>query len=264
MTRRRLVGFTLDGAGTAPSCIDCSAASVVVENCVLRSANTGAVVHSASNATFVGNTFVGNQTGLSCADSSRPHLVRNTFTTSTLANVSSSGSPGPLVGGSLSDANDFLDAGLFMILNTGPATIDAEYNFWSDSCVDSTLFLGAVDYSPWTDSLHVETYVECPQTGVENGLPVRYALSPSSPNPFNPVTRIAFDVPSPGGPVGLRVYTASGRLVRTLVEREVGAGRYSVEWNGTDESGAAVASGVYFYRLDAAGFTDSGKMVLLK
>ncbi|HYW68968.1 MAG TPA: FlgD immunoglobulin-like domain containing protein, partial [bacterium] len=260
----KLTGFTLDGAGTAPACLDCSAADIVVENCVLQNGTAGAKVYSGSNATFVGNTFTGNQTGLSCEDSARPHLLGNTFVTSVLANVSSSGSPGPLVGGSHSDANDFLGTGLFMVLNTGPATIDAEFNFWSDACVDSTWFLGAVDYTPWTDSLHVETYTECPGTGIESGLPLRYALSPSFPNPFNPVTRIAYDVPSPGGPVGLRVYNASGRLVRTLVERHERPGRYSVEWDGTNESGATVASGVYFYRLDANGFAGSGRMVLLK
>jgi fibronectin type 3 domain-containing protein len=260
----RLTGFTLDGAGTAPSSLECSAADIVVENCVLQNGNVGAKVYSGSQATFAGNTFTGNQTGLACEDSARPHLVRNTFVTSTLANVSSSGTPGPLVGGSHADANDFLGTGLFMVLNTGPAIIDAEYNFWSDACVDSTWFLGAVDYTPWTDSLHVATYTECPGTGVDEELPVRFALRPNVPNPFNPVTRIAYDVPSPGGPLALRVYSASGRLVRTLVDRLEVPGRHSVAWDGTDNTGAAVASGVYFYRLDAAGFSDGGKMVLLK
>ena len=121
-----------------------------------------------------------------------------------------------------------------------------------------------VDYSPWTDSLHVQTYIECPGTGVDGELPVRYALGGNYPNPFNPVTRIAFDVPSPGAVVELRIYDVSGRLVRTLVDGEVPPGRHSAEWDGTDRSGAAVASGVYFYRFDAPGFGDSGRMVLLK
>ena len=121
-----------------------------------------------------------------------------------------------------------------------------------------------MSYTPWTDSLHVETYFECPGTGVEDGLPTRYALGRNFPNPFNPSTRIAYDVPAPGGEVELAVYSVTGALVRQLVNGVVEPGRQSVVWDGTDDLGRHVSSGVYFYRMNAADLVEQRKMVLLK
>jgi hypothetical protein len=96
------------------------------------------------------------------------------------------------------------------------------------------------------------------------------AVSPSglklyvnSPNPFNPNTTIRFEMPQ-AGPAAVRIYDASGRLVRTLVEEQFGAGAHQVLWNGRDSRGRAVDSGVYLYKLDAMGETLSGRMTLTK
>jgi flagellar hook assembly protein FlgD len=62
----------------------------------------------------------------------------------------------------------------------------------------------------------------------------------------------------------VRIYDAAGRLVRTLVDGARPAGRYSELWDGLDSRGGAVASGIYFYRLDAGAFTQTKKMVLLR
>jgi len=121
-----------------------------------------------------------------------------------------------------------------------------------------------VNFTPWTDSLHVETYYECPGTGVDDELPRSFALGRNFPNPFNPSTRIAYDVPSPGGKVELVVYSVTGTLVRRIVDEELEPGRHSAAWDGTDEQGRHVSSGVYFYRLTANDFIDQRKMVLLK
>ncbi len=260
-----IVGFTLDGAGYVPSGLDCSSADLLIEQCVIMDANTGANVHTGSRPTFVRNTFVDNNTALACSDSARPVLVSNTFTGSGFAHLNCSGSLGPIVGGSLSDANDFLGGAYFAIFNTGAATVNAEYNYWGSDCPDSTWFFGPVSYTPWTDSTHVEVYTECPGTGIDDQrLPTAYALSSGFPNPFNPVTRMIYEVPSPGGQVNLRIYTQSGRLVRTLADRVAGPGRHVAEWDGKDESGASVASGVYFCRYEAEDFAEQRKIVLLK
>ncbi|HYW68657.1 MAG TPA: FlgD immunoglobulin-like domain containing protein, partial [bacterium] len=84
------------------------------------------------------------------------------------------------------------------------------------------------------------------------------------PNPFNPVTRIAYDVPVPGGRVELAVYGVSGALVRRLLDEVTRPGRHVALWDGTDGAGRQVSSGIYFYRLTAPGFTEQRKMVLLK
>jgi len=91
-----------------------------------------------------------------------------------------------------------------------------------------------------------------------------FALRQNVPNPFNPRTRIAFDVPDGGGAVRLTVYDVSGRRVATLAEGPREAGVHTVEWNGRDSRGRAVASGVYFYRLETPRGALTRKMVLIE
>ena len=95
------------------------------------------------------------------------------------------------------------------------------------------------------------------------GLPTATALHQNYPNPFNPSTVIRYDVAAAGA-VTLKIYEARGALVRTLFDGRRATGRYEVGWSGRDNAGAAVATGVYFYRLEAPGFITTKKMVLLK
>lgn len=107
--------------------------------------------------------------------------------------------------------------------------------------------------------------VGCPTTGVEaEELPREYALEGNYPNPFNPTTRIRYALPAPGV-VSLRVFDASGRLVRVLLDRAPrDAGYHAAAWDGTDDAGRRLASGVYFYRLSLNDETWTKRMVLLK
>jgi hypothetical protein len=95
-------------------------------------------------------------------------------------------------------------------------------------------------------------------------VPDGFALGQNVPNPFNPVTTIWYDVPAGGGAVTLRVFDVSGRLVRTLVDGQQIPGWKSVVWNGRDDRDRGVSSGVYFYRMDAPGFSSTRKMLLLR
>lgn len=98
-------------------------------------------------------------------------------------------------------------------------------------------------------------------TGVVNngtGIPSAYALKQNYPNPFNPSTNIEFNI-SKNGPVKLQVYNSLGKVVSTLVEGELKAGSYTVRF-----SGAGLTSGVYFYMLQAEGFSETKKMLLVK
>ncbi|HET9951416.1 MAG TPA: FlgD immunoglobulin-like domain containing protein [Candidatus Eisenbacteria bacterium] len=92
---------------------------------------------------------------------------------------------------------------------------------------------------------------------------IRTELFQNSPNPFNPETSIRYSVATKGL-VTIDIYNVSGALVRTLVERAHDAGVYTVRWNGTDDAGRPVSSGVYFYQLRTPGFTGSKKLILLK
>jgi flagellar hook assembly protein FlgD len=90
------------------------------------------------------------------------------------------------------------------------------------------------------------------------------SLHPCFPNPFNPRTTIAFDLPRRQA-VSLRIYDVGGRLVRTLLAGEVlDPGRHEVTWMGRDDNGRPMGSGTYFSRLEAEGFHATRRMVLLK
>ena len=102
-------------------------------------------------------------------------------------------------------------------------------------------------------------------TPVENKPgPRRLALHANVPNPFNPSTTISFDVPDGAPMVSLRIYDAAGRLVRTLVQSKLSAGQHQVQWQGRDDSGHSVASGVYHLRMEAGEFKSSRKMALVQ
>jgi hypothetical protein len=101
-------------------------------------------------------------------------------------------------------------------------------------------------------------------TGVPEDAPdPLFTLYQNYPNPFNPATRITFELAEPDV-VELAIYDASGRRVRTLVDGVVTAGPHIVTWDGNASDGTAVASGVYWYRLETTTGQSSKKMVLLK
>jgi len=93
--------------------------------------------------------------------------------------------------------------------------------------------------------------------------PKAHALGQNYPNPFNPTTRIAFSL-SEAAFVNLRVYDVKGREVRALASGAFAAGEHAATWDGKDNFGKSVASGIYFYRLQAGEFKQVKKMVLLR
>lgn len=94
-------------------------------------------------------------------------------------------------------------------------------------------------------------------------IPSSFALRQGSPNPFNPVTIIEYDVPE-SAPVTLAIYNLAGREVRGLIDGQVEPGRHAVTWDGKDDHGTQVASGIYFCRMLAPQFEGTGKLVLIK
>lgn len=90
-----------------------------------------------------------------------------------------------------------------------------------------------------------------------------FGLEPNRPNPFNPATTITYSVSGPGM-VRLSVFDVQGRLVRILVDEFKDPGTYQISWNGRNQEGGAVASGLYFYRLRAGTKVATRKMILAK
>ena len=118
----------------------------------------------------------------------------------------------------------------------------------------------------WGELIGAHGLGSCP-TGIPEipeEMPTRFALYPASPNPSEQATSIAFDLPESES-MTLTVFDVAGRRVRTLANDKLfPAGRHTLHWDGCDDSGEAVASGVYFYRIAAPGFTTSRKMIMLK
>ena len=138
---------------------------------------------------------------------------------------------------------------------------------------------GGVNHLAWYDWLHDGTYellaaghqlvafrYDYPPTGVgPHGAPVeQLPTARNYPNPFNPVTTIEFTVPVTG-PVRGVIYSIDGREVRTFVAEDLAQGVHARQWDGTDNEGQPVGSGVYFLRLETAeGATATRKLTLLK
>ena len=132
-----------------------------------------------------------------------------------------------------------------LALTPGDAPMIAFHNFVSGSLEWIEAPPGVVEVeSPW--------------------LPVRYALHAARPNPFNPLTTIRYDLPE-SGPVSLTVYDVAGRRIRSLVRSTTQpAGSYNVIWDGRDDDGRTVGSGVYFYSFRSEGLTTSRRMILAR
>ncbi len=119
-----------------------------------------------------------------------------------------------------------------------------------------------IDHPEWVDILFVGVNTDV-APGEAPGLLAGSRISAVYPNPFNPRTTLVFALAEPG-PVRLCVHTVTGSLVRILVDEPRSAGEHPVLWDGTNDSGASVASGVYFARLVTGSEIDTERLVLVK
>jgi hypothetical protein len=100
----------------------------------------------------------------------------------------------------------------------------------------------------------------------ENGrslIPTQYSLEQNFPNPFNLSTQIQYALPEKAR-VKIVIYNLLGQRVKTFDIGERAPGRYSITWNGVNERGTTISSGIYFYRFDSDKFTQTKKLVLIK
>jgi hypothetical protein len=111
----------------------------------------------------------------------------------------------------------------------------------------------------------VEIVAECLVSVINIGLsaPTEFSLQQNYPNPFNPITNIRYDI-AESGDTRLVIYNMLGQEVRTLVNGNQDVGRYEVTWNGLDNAGEPVATGIYIYHMKAAGYSKTIKMAYIK
>jgi len=104
---------------------------------------------------------------------------------------------------------------------------------------------------------------DVPPSGSESSAPVALVLHAATPNPFGRETTLAFDLPH-AARTSARIYSASGELVRTLLDGPFPAGRHQVVWPGTNDAGRRVAQGIYVARLEAGPEVATRKLVLTR
>jgi methionine-rich copper-binding protein CopC len=101
------------------------------------------------------------------------------------------------------------------------------------------------------------------QGEAQRAAPTRFALYDAGPNPFSTGATLALEIPR-AGRVRVAVYDATGRLVRVLIDRFMGVGRYTVEWDGMSSDGTRPGAGLFFVRVTAHGFAFSHKVIALQ
>jgi hypothetical protein len=145
----------------------------------------------------------------------------------------------------------FSDSSSIAVNNATQVVMMAQRNWWGTRNPQPSFFIGDVEYIPYLLSEAV------------TAIPEEFQLLQNYPNPFNPETRIIYSLPK-DCKVKLDIYNILGQKVKTLVDRLEAAGHKSVTWDGTNEQGDRVASGVFFYRLEAGEFTATKKMVIIR
>lgn len=119
--------------------------------------------------------------------------------------------------------------------------------------------------NPGNSSLvtHPGDATDYPTTSAISDLPTLFELKNNYPNPFNPITIIPFDLAS-SADVTLVIYDLHGNKVRSLVNSTFSAGSYTTSWNGRNDEGIQLGSGIYFYRFTAGDFTATKQMLMMK
>ena len=176
------------------------------------------------------------------------------------------------VGGTVEGDQSAVVSGLSGIEEAGPDDVTFVANPKYESLLKTTkagaVILGEGVAAPDLNVVRVaDAYVAFAKVlamfAPEPALPEGFSLSQNYPNPFNPETTISYDV-AKTGTVRLSVYALTGQVVRTLVDGGHAAGSYTVTWDGTDDTGHPVASGVYLCRMVAGQYSAVRKLVLMK
>jgi hypothetical protein len=123
--------------------------------------------------------------------------------------------------------------------------------------------ISAIDAAGYAGGYSNEAQVDGTTDARDPQLPLRFHLYANTPNPFNPYTRIDFELDY-ARHVSVAIYDLAGRRVRHLVDSPMPAGRHSTLWDGRDQRGRRVASGVYFSRMQSDDRVQTRKMVMLK
>jgi hypothetical protein len=145
----------------------------------------------------------------------------------------------------------------------GDATKIEELVFqWPSGVVDVMTDVDVNQFITVTESASLAKDPGYKNSGI-SALPNEFALYQNYPNPFNPTTTIRYALPADSRIV-LTVYNSAGQQVKTLVNALQSAGEKTIQWDGTNNRGEKVSSGIYLYKLEAGNFVQTRKMILMK
>ena len=127
-----------------------------------------------------------------------------------------------------------------------------------------------VNLQPGEFHIYTDLRLETPEPGLVTNInndseivPLSYRLSQNYPNPFNPSTTVQFELPQLSK-VNLVIFDLLGRKVKTLVNKSVAPGKYEVQWDGRNEGGVPISSGIYILHFRAREFEQNRRIILLK
>lgn len=144
------------------------------------------------------------------------------------------------------------------------------YNYFSGDSINVTNILENFTLQPGEFYIYTSVKLPTPEPDIVNDIQknddviaTKFYLEQNFPNPFNPATSIKFHIKEQGF-VSLKVFDLLGREIKTLINEDLSNGIYNVNWNGDNDFGEKVSSGIYFYRIEAGSYVNSLKMLLLK
>ena len=144
------------------------------------------------------------------------------------------------------------------------------YDYFSGDSINVTNITESISLLPGDFKIYTTTKLPTPEEGIlldveliEPGTVKEFTLEQNYPNPFNPNTLIRYSVVK-SSQVSLKIYDVLGREVKALVNQEQVNGIYEANWNGDDNLGNKVSTGVYFYRIEAGDYIETKKMMLIK
>jgi len=216
------------------------------------------------------NNISNNIYGLYCTNSSSPKVTQAIFT-SNQADVNCASASSPNLGDSVFfwGFNQLSATDFYFWNTTNPLIVTKAMGNWFSECPPQPL-----KFYPGTFAVNYRHYKNrrreppcsgglSPRIATSGLLPEQFALYQNYPNPFNPTTAIAFDLPQDSH-VRVLIYNLLGQRIRTVANDDYAAGTHILHWDGRDETGSEVCSGVYFYVIETDSERAAKKMLMLR
>ncbi|OGC91306.1 MAG: hypothetical protein A2W25_07035 [candidate division Zixibacteria bacterium RBG_16_53_22] len=241
----------------------------VIDSCItygISCSYSSPVIYGGDAACETNNHIDYNTYGLYSASSSVPKIKETFFKYNETAILCAGGAL-PILGDSITfyGYNMFDDQTAYDIKGPNPPpAVQAMGNFWGENPPDEGDFYPSaqvVNYRRWSMDDFCEP-TGAPRIAAEP-LPAQFAIHPNYPNPFNPTTTIGFDLPRDSH-VRVLIYNLLGQRIRNLTDAQYPAGTHVLRWDGRNDAGSEVCSGVYFYLVETDTDREAKKMLMLR